>query len=141
MLLDGRPTIFDGIEFNDRIACTDVLYDLAFLLMDLWRRRLPRHAKAVWNGYLTEVGNVSGASLLPLFLSCRAAVRAKTSATAARLQPEARRREDSKVPSGSDPPSWTPGIARPAPDNRLQPQDKARASATMKGSCARSPSG
>ena len=91
VLLDGRPTLFDGVEFNDKIGCTDVLYDLAFLMMDLWRRGLPRHANAVWNRYLAETGEFSGLSLLPLFLSCRAGVRAKTSATAARLQPDARR--------------------------------------------------
>ena len=91
VLLDGRPTLFDGVEFNDKIACTDVLYDLAFLLMDLWRRGLPRHANAVWNRYLADTGDLHGLSLLPLFLSCRAAVRAKTSATAARLQPDVRR--------------------------------------------------
>ena len=28
VLLDGRPTLFDGVEFNDEISCTDVLYDL-----------------------------------------------------------------------------------------------------------------
>ena len=60
VLLDGRPTLFDGVEFNDEIACTDVLYDLAFLLMDLWRRRLPRHANAVWNRYLAETGDLDG---------------------------------------------------------------------------------
>ena len=86
VLLGGRPTLFDAIEFNDEIACTDVLYDLAFLLMDLWRRQLPGHANVVWNGYLADAGDHSGISLMPLFLSCRAAVRAKTSATAARLQ-------------------------------------------------------
>jgi len=75
VLLDGRPTLFDGVEFNDKIACTDVLYDLAFLLMDLWRRGLPRHANAVWNRYLAETRELSGLSLLPLFLSCRAGVR------------------------------------------------------------------
>jgi hypothetical protein len=94
VLLDGRPTLFDAIEFNDRIACTDVLYDLAFLLMDLWRRQLPGHANAVWNGYLAEADEHSGICLLPLFLSCRAAVRAKTSATAARLQSDPRARAD-----------------------------------------------
>jgi aminoglycoside phosphotransferase family enzyme/predicted kinase len=94
VLLDGRPTLFDGVEFNDEIACIDVLYDLAFLLMDLWRRELPRHANAVWNRYLEETGDLSGMSMMPLFLSCRAAVRAKTSATAARLQPDARRRDE-----------------------------------------------
>jgi aminoglycoside phosphotransferase family enzyme len=85
VLLDGRPTIFDGVEFNDEIACTDVLYDLAFLLMDLWRRGLPRHANIVWNRYLVETADLEGIALLPLFLSCRAAVRAKTSATASQF--------------------------------------------------------
>jgi predicted kinase len=91
---DGRPTLFDGVEFNDEIACIDVLYDMAFLLMDLWRRGLPRHANAVWNRYLEDAGDLSGMSLVPLFLSCRAAVRAKTSATAARLQPDIRRQNE-----------------------------------------------
>lgn len=92
--LDGRPTLFDGIEFNDDIACIDTLYDLAFLLMDLWRRELPRHANAIWNGYLTETVDLGGIPLLPLFLSCRAAVRAKTSVTAARLQSDPQRRRE-----------------------------------------------
>jgi hypothetical protein len=92
VLLDGRPTLFDAIEFNDEIACTDTLYDLAFLLMDLWRRELPRHANAVWNGYLSDTGDTGGMPVLPLFLSCRAAVRAKTSATAATLEADVARR-------------------------------------------------
>jgi len=86
--IDGAPVLFDAIEFNDAISCIDVLYDLAFLLMDLWRRGLRRHANAVWNGYLAETAELSGLALMPLFLSCRAAVRAKTSVTAARLQPD-----------------------------------------------------
>ena len=94
VLLDGTPTLFDGVEFNDEIACTDVLYDLAFLLMDLWRRRLPRHANVVLNRYLVDAGNLDGLALLPLFLSCRAAVRAKTSATAAQLQADVQRRSE-----------------------------------------------
>jgi uncharacterized protein len=92
VLLEGRPTLFDGVEFNDEIACTDVMYDLAFLLMDLWKRRLPRHANIVWNRYLLETADFDGVSLISLFLSCRAAVRAKTSATAAQLQEDVQRR-------------------------------------------------
>jgi aminoglycoside phosphotransferase family enzyme/predicted kinase len=92
VLLNRRPTLFDGVEFDDRISCIDVLYDLAFLLMDLWRRRLPRHANAVWNRYLFDTEELAGVSLLPLFTSCRAAVRAKTSATAAQVQTDAARR-------------------------------------------------
>jgi hypothetical protein len=94
VLLDGRPTLFDAIEFNDKIACGDVLYDLAFLLMDLWRRQLPCHANAVWNGYLLETTDAGGIPLFPLFLSCRAAVRAKTSATAAKMQADRRRKSE-----------------------------------------------
>ena len=85
VMLQGQPTLFDAIEFNDEIACVDVLYDLAFLLMDLWRRQLPCHANALFNRYLTETGESAGLPLLPLFLSCRAAIRAKTSATTASL--------------------------------------------------------
>lgn len=91
VMLEGQPTLFDAVEFNDEIACIDVLYDLAFLLMDLWRRQLPRHANAIWNGYLAETADLDGVSLLPLYLSCRAAVRAKTSATAARVQDDPER--------------------------------------------------
>jgi aminoglycoside phosphotransferase family enzyme/predicted kinase len=93
VLLDGWPTLFDAVEFNDEIACVDVFYDLAFLLMDLWRRDLRSHANAVLNAYLAETMDFAGLALLPLFLSCRAAVRAKTSATAARVQddPQGRR--------------------------------------------------
>ena len=94
VLLDGKPTLFDAVEFNDEISCIDVLYDLAFLLMDLWRRKLPHHANVVWNRYLGENADFDGIPLMPLFLSCRAAVRAKTSATAAQVPANADRRAD-----------------------------------------------
>ena len=92
VLFDSKPTLFDAIEFNDEISSIDVLYDLAFLLMDLWRLGLPHHANVVWNGYLAETGDFDGLPLMPLFLSCRAAVMAKTAATAANLQADAGRR-------------------------------------------------
>ena len=94
VLLEGRPTLFDAIEFNDEIACIDTLYDFAFLLMDLWRRQLPRHANAIWNDYLAETLDFAGVRVLPLFLSCRSAVRAKTSAAAAGLQRDPQRRRE-----------------------------------------------
>lgn len=94
VMFDGRPTPFDAIEFNDAIACIDVLYDLAFLLMDLWRRQLSTHANLVWGGYLNQTAEFDGIALMPLFLSCRAAVRAKTEAMEARMQRDARRRSE-----------------------------------------------
>ena len=86
VLWADRPTLFDAVEFNDDIACIDVMYDLAFLLMDLWHRTLPQHANTVLNTYLRETRDFEGLAALPLFLACRAAIRAKTSATAASLQ-------------------------------------------------------
>ena len=47
VLIDGKPVLFDAIEFNDRIATGDVLYDLAFLLMDLIERGLHQAANIV----------------------------------------------------------------------------------------------
>jgi aminoglycoside phosphotransferase family enzyme/predicted kinase len=93
LLLEGRPTLFDAIEFNDDIASIDVLYDLAFLLMDLWRLGLPNHANLLWNGYLAETMDLEGLPLMPLFMSCRAAVMAKTTATTANLERDRPRRQ------------------------------------------------
>jgi aminoglycoside phosphotransferase family enzyme/predicted kinase len=77
--IDGRPVLFDALEFDDRLATIDVLYDLAFLLMDLGKRGLARHGNAVLNGYLEDgvTGNLIGLAALPFFLSLRATVRAK----------------------------------------------------------------
>lgn len=93
VLLDGVPTLFDAIEFNDRIACIDAYYDLAFLLMDVWHRGLPRLANVILNAYTGASGDLEGLALLPFFLSCRAAVKAKTDATAAHGCDDDRRRE------------------------------------------------
>jgi aminoglycoside phosphotransferase family enzyme/predicted kinase len=91
-LADGRPTLFDAIEFNDEISCIDVLYDLAFLLMDLVRRDLRGHANLLLGHYLPRTDDLDGLALLPLFLSCRAAVRAKTSVTARTMEADEARR-------------------------------------------------
>jgi len=97
VLLGGRPTLFDAIEFNDEISSIDVFYDLAFLLMDLWRLGLEHHANVLWNGYLSETRSLDGLAVMPLFLSCRAAVRAKTTATSVNLEQDARRRLELQV--------------------------------------------
>lgn len=80
-VLDGVPRLFDCIEFNDQIATVDVLYDLAFLLMDLWHRGLLELANLVMNRYLDEADDEDGFILLPFFLAVRAAVRAHVIAT------------------------------------------------------------
>lgn len=77
-LVDGRPLLFDAIEFDPVIATTDVLYDLAFTLMDLIHFNQVAAANEVFNRYLALAGDESldGLGLLPLFLSVRAAIRA-----------------------------------------------------------------
>ncbi|WOS66830.1 bifunctional aminoglycoside phosphotransferase/ATP-binding protein [Sinorhizobium fredii] len=80
-LLNGEPRLFDCIEFNDQIAIVDTLYDLAFLLMDLWHRGFPHFANLIMNRYLDETGDEDGFGLLPYFMAIRAAVRAHVTAT------------------------------------------------------------
>jgi aminoglycoside phosphotransferase family enzyme/predicted kinase len=87
-LVEGRPTLFDCIEFNPAISNIDVLYDLAFLLMDLDARRLQALGNAVFNRYLDDRDEGDGLPALPLFLSVRAGVRAHVTAAAARQQPD-----------------------------------------------------
>jgi len=79
VLIDGRPVLFDAIEFDEAIATIDVLYDIAFLIMDLCDRDLHREANLVLNRYLwqsREPAHLDALAALPLFLGCRAAIRA-----------------------------------------------------------------
>jgi hypothetical protein len=82
-VLGGEPVAFDALEFDPIIAEGDVLYDLAFLLMDLAERGLPRAANIVLNGYFAASGRSEdgdGIAALPFFMSLRAAIRAKVTA-------------------------------------------------------------
>lgn len=82
-MVEGEPCLFDCIEFNDGIATIDVLYDLAFLLMDLWHRGFSEFANLVMNRYLDESDDEDGFGLLSFLMAVRAAVRAHTTATQA----------------------------------------------------------
>lgn len=82
-LFDGQPTLFDCIEFSEEIATVDVLYDLAFLLMDLWHRDLPDLANIVMNRWMDETGDIEGIAALSFFMAVRAAVRAHVEASRA----------------------------------------------------------
>ncbi|HWF78087.1 MAG TPA: AAA family ATPase [Caulobacteraceae bacterium] len=81
LLEHGQPVLFDCIEFNDLLSEIDVLYDVAFTVMDLWFRERREAANRLLNAYLDEAARSfppdlwDGLVLLPLFLSARAAVR------------------------------------------------------------------
>ncbi|TBW37201.1 hypothetical protein EYW49_12110 [Siculibacillus lacustris] len=108
-IVDERPLLFDAIEFDDRIATGDVLYDAGFLVMDLIRRGDRAAARRFLDRLLIEtarrearpprgrpvaaalLAEMDGLAALPTFLSIRAALRAKIAvATAASLVGEAR---------------------------------------------------
>lgn len=91
VMIDGRATLFDAIEFSDAFAEIDVLYDLAFLLMDLRYRGHHGLASLVLNRYLDNTGDRGeGLAALPLFLSLRAGIRAIVDATAAKAHSDAK---------------------------------------------------
>ncbi|CAN5307858.1 bifunctional aminoglycoside phosphotransferase/ATP-binding protein [soil metagenome] len=78
VLIDDHPVLFDAIEFDPVIATTDMLYDLAFPMMDLIHYGCTTAANALFNRYIENGAdaNLDALALLPLFLSLRAAIRA-----------------------------------------------------------------
>lgn len=79
-LIEGRPTPFDSLEFDEALATIDVGYDLAFLLMDLDQRDSRAAANRILNRYLARTGDVALLRGLPLWLSLRALIRAHVAA-------------------------------------------------------------
>ena len=95
-LLEGVPTPFDGIEFSADLRWTDVINEVAFLMMDLIDHRLPRLAYRFLNAYLERSGDYAGVRVLRFYLVYRALVRAKVSCLRAR-QPGIVPREHSDI--------------------------------------------
>jgi aminoglycoside phosphotransferase family enzyme/predicted kinase len=89
VLIDGKPVPFDAIEFSERIANIDVLYDLSFALMDLCERKLQPLANRLLNEWIWRIAELPSAphhealALLPMFLSRRASIRAFVDSQAA----------------------------------------------------------
>ena len=78
VLIERKPVLFDAIEFDPDIASVDILYDLAFPMMDFLHYGRHATANALLNGYLktASIENFDGLAALPLFMSLRAAIRA-----------------------------------------------------------------
>jgi aminoglycoside phosphotransferase family enzyme/predicted kinase len=90
VLIGPKPVLFDAIEFNPVIATTDILYDVAFPVMDFIRYDRLGAANALLNRYLrsTASENLDALALLPLFISLRAAIRAKVLLARAGKEPD-----------------------------------------------------
>ncbi len=81
-VIAGRPVLFDALEFDEDLATTDVLYDVAFLIMDLWHRGQRAAANRLMNGWCEASGDEAGLAALPFLVAVRAAVRAHVAAAA-----------------------------------------------------------
>lgn len=98
VMLGDAPTLFDALEFDETLASIDVLYDFAFLLMDVIERDLAHEANHLFNRYLVawcDDRQVTGLAALPLFISVRAAIRAKVIAAGLAHLADGERREAS----------------------------------------------
>jgi uncharacterized protein len=83
VMIDAKPVLFDAIEFDPGMATTDLLYDVAFPIMDFLHFGNTAAANRLFNSYLQGGWREHGDALvlLPLFLSMRAAVRSLVSCT------------------------------------------------------------
>jgi aminoglycoside phosphotransferase family enzyme len=70
-------SIFDCIEFNDRLRYTDTLADIGFLLMDLEYRGGKKFSNQLWRFYAEMTDNTGMESMLTFYKVYRAYVRGK----------------------------------------------------------------
>jgi len=78
--IDGRPVLFDCLEFSADLRWTDVFSDVAFMAMDLHSHRLPALAHRFVNAYVERSGDAEGLQVLRYYRVHRALVRAKVAA-------------------------------------------------------------
>lgn len=76
-LWNDKILLFDCIEFNEPFRFVDVMYDVAFTVMDLQAKQRPDFGNAFLNTYAEQTGDWEGLQVLPLYLSRQAYVRAK----------------------------------------------------------------
>ncbi len=74
---NDKILLFDCIEFNEPFRFVDVMYDVAFTVMDMEARQRRDLGNAFVNTYAEQTGDWYGLQLLPLYLSRQAYVRAK----------------------------------------------------------------
>lgn len=86
-LYQDQIQIFDCIEFCREFRNIDVIYDVAFMVMDLDFHDRPDLANIFLNTYLEKTGDYAGALLLPAYLSMRATIRGNVNSMTAQNTP------------------------------------------------------
>jgi len=79
ILINGKVTLFDCIEFNPKLRWIDVISEVAFLVIDLLHFDYDHYAYRLLNHYLQHTGDYHGMALLRYYLVYRALVCAKVS--------------------------------------------------------------
>lgn len=69
--------LFDCIEFNEPFRFVDVMYDIAYIVMDLEARQRPDLSTAFLNAYVEQTGDWDGLRVLPIYVNRQTYVRAK----------------------------------------------------------------
>lgn len=76
-LWNDRILLFDCIEFNEPFRFVDIMFDIAYIIMDLDARNRSDLSNVFLNAYIEEMGDWEGLQVLPLYLSRQSYVRAK----------------------------------------------------------------
>lgn len=69
--------LFDCIEFNEPFRFVDVMFDIAYIIMDLTVQGRRDLAAIFLNHYVEQTGDWAGLQVLPLYVSRQSYVRAK----------------------------------------------------------------
>ncbi|MGF1537070.1 MAG: AAA family ATPase [Elainellaceae cyanobacterium] len=72
-----RYMLFDCIEFNEPFRFVDVMFDIAYIVMDLEAGDRPDLSTLFLNAYVEQTGDWEGLQVLPLYVSRQSYVRAK----------------------------------------------------------------
>jgi aminoglycoside phosphotransferase family enzyme/predicted kinase len=86
ILPEGKPVVYDCIEFSDDLRWIDTISEVAFLYMDLDFHQQHKLALRFLNQYLSRSGDYGGLRLLCIYLVYRAMVRAKVNSIEAQQQ-------------------------------------------------------
>ncbi len=76
-LWHDKILLFDCIEFNEPFRFVDVMFDIAYIIMDLDARDRRDLSNLFLNAYIEQTGDWEGLQVLPLYLSRQSYVRAK----------------------------------------------------------------
>ncbi|MEO0455726.1 MAG: AAA family ATPase [Cyanobacteria bacterium P01_A01_bin.114] len=74
---EGQLTLFDCIEFNEPFRFVDVMFDIAYIVMDFQVAGRHDLSTVFINEYAEQTGDWHGLQILPLYVSRQSYVRAK----------------------------------------------------------------